>query len=688
MQLSFRKTEKNLEETEVVELDEELVRLRNENGTLLERLTRLSSQLESCGRCQMSTIENELQVLRTEKASIQDKLLSTECEVSTLKNDLEAATCALLDQLEAQVCRLKYSGTKNDHGVFIEEVSTGSIDKDASSIDNFGVPIDSLENELISMEIFHEDEWALYGGTLLEQSNEITWLSSGSGEVGADALKVAKKRTLESSTLGTKLASSFDVRKGFSGIEDFVQSTQKRTLLLEVENVHYKKQLVKLENVWSKVKQVEYDGLVQSLRIELQNMERHFADSVVASGDALFHVRRRFLLFAIEKRGWLLEKTWYEDSLRHAHEDIERLKRNETEISTALSERDHDISVLDAKVASLEIQRNDLSFEVGEMASCMHDLAVEKEEITASFLLALQKLHALHIEKSSLSRHFADTRGEIGSMEIESHEKIRKNDALERSSQAQQTDISLRKSLLKNLFKANVNVVILQQTNECQRIQHQKDKEQMLLKMARMSMSSGEIHKENSALRRKLLTAGNAKARCKADNAPLSRREIEREQQLAASRLDVAKLQTSQIELQELLEQSTVNMQVACIQVAFLKEAIEELERKAIPHMVCTVYPENVDFEAVFASESYRPNDFQLASLQLTERVLARRIVPMKILSLRHWHSFAVAKCLLHESRRKSFAVTKELMQAQIKIGTLIASRKAFEEVDGAPMIR
>ena len=652
----LKKTENPLDKTKVVELDEELIldeeiiRLRNENTTLLESVQRLSLKLASCECCQMNTIKNEFQVLRTEKANIQGRLDFTECELSTAKKDLEVATSALLDQLEAQVCRnssfkIMYSGIKSDHAVIIEEGSTSCIAKEAPWIEQLEVPsvyIDSLENELISMDVFRKDELALYGGAVMDRSKQLERFSSGSGYVGADTLKMAQKRPLESSTLGTgtKRASSFDIRKRYSCIEDFVQSTLKRTILLEIENINYKKRLA--EKALSTMKQVEVerDGLVQSLRVKLNNMERQLADSVVASGDALFHATRRLLLFGIEKRGWSLEKTCYEDSLLHAHEEIERLKRNETSMSTALSERDRDEARLGGAISSLQLERDNLSFEVGEMASHIHELAVDHEEITATFMKALEKLQALRIENKSLSCQFGDARREIGCMEIELHEKVRRIDALERSSQAQQADISSRKTLLKNLFKTNVRTVILQRTCACQRIQHQRDKEQMLLKMARMSVFSGEIHKQNSVLRRKLLVAGHATAPCVAEATLRSSRERELEKQLAASHLDAVQLQS-----------------VACSD------------------------PCNGNFPGGFASESYRTKDFQVASVQLTERILARRVVPRKISTLRQWHSFAIAKRIHHESRRKHSAVTKQLIETQMKIWKLRSRVEKFTEV-------
>jgi anti-sigma28 factor (negative regulator of flagellin synthesis) len=674
-------------------LEEEMADLRNENRRLLDRQKSLSAQLEVCQCSQLSKLELELHVLKTEKQSIRARLHATESELSTLKRDLEFATTALLDQAEAQKC---YCSTLkpiylacNEHTSFEEDAMQRHACSTNVSLDDrrrnpapFGDIIGILGDELITMEISHKDELFLSQDTARDQMRQINRVESDLGIVAVDAVMEARSDPLSYYIFGRAKTKSMctDFGKCFSRIEDRLLGTQKRAILLEIENVCYKKQLVLAEKLLIIMKKMEKerDGLklqLLSLRTELKDMERHRDESFCLSGQALLRTQRHMLHFDIEKRGWTMEKTRLEDGLFHASRNIERLIWSQTKITRKLAESERDMEEMRGKIVSLETERELLVSELGEMALGIQDLAAGKEEIVLAFLKSLEKLEALQTEKDLLSNHCIHSRIETGKIELELHEKVRKIDILETATESllreQRANIAPRISLLKDLYKANVGIVSLRQTCEFQRKEHQRDKEQLLLKMAKMSVCSGEFQKQNSGLRRELLALGTAKFRHDQDSLKQSRRERELVKQLVGCHLESMQLKRNQIESQEHLQQSKETMQAACIQVAFLKEAIDEGELNMSTHVPDLICQGEGGVQESRVSASYRKNDTQIASLQLTELVMSRTTIPLKMSSLRRWHSFAFAKRFHHKSSHTSTDLAEKLTEAQRKISRL-----------------
>jgi hypothetical protein len=671
------------------ELSEEIAQLRNDNARLHAINIKLNARLECCQCSQLSSTQQQLRALLAEKECVQQRLKATEAELKVSKDDLESATSALLDQAESQICRCccnsnTFSG-KDDLIPYEDGLGGGHTRQtvvDALSLkdynSNFGRfhdIIETLREELIAVEVFHDDELKLFEHAAKDQLGRVSMLTNENGlEVSPHSFSLATETKPP-----TILFAQFN--NDVSNLDHLFLKAQRQAFLLEIERNGCKKHLATSEKIWSEqMKQIEEDrdGLkneLLSLRSDLKDMEQRLGESIARSEQALFHSRRRSLLFDVEKRGWTFDKNRIQGALRDSIEAFDCLRRSHAAMSCELSKRDRDRAESCRKITLLENQRDSLLSQVHELTLGKQELAAGNDEISLCFFKSLEKLEALQTEYISLSNHLTKARADIGKRELKLHEQARKIDMLETANDSlirtQGANIVPSASPLNNAYEGNDEIFMLRQTCESLRSAHQRDKQQMLLNMAKMSVRSGEFQKQNAALRNEILVMSKAKSH--AEDEVKKRSSLERElvKRLIRTHLETVKLQRHRLESQELLEQSKETMQSVCIEVAFLKETIDELTRNPTNNEAYRVCPGDEGFWRTRFSETRRTSDARMASLQLTERVLAGRSLPLKMTSLRRWHSFAFAKRVHDERTRKSNDLAEKLIETQRKIWKL-----------------
>jgi len=649
---------------------------RSEIDRTVAQLDEINSHVDTqkklFGRIQFSEFEQDVHDLRIENERLQAKLSSCESELAASKHALESATTTLLEQVEAQTHHYSptnYANTENGFATaFVENIQHPQdylphtndlfvVDWRSHSLSiNNGIHF--WGDDLLSLELFHQDVLSLFLEPINRQSNELEAVGC-EPEAVDDIHSHAGILPQYTGSLGKSMDGeiSINVVARCALPEDICRNREKGAVLPEIENFVSKLEVVTSGKLSfpSKTFDQGFGGLkIQTLSSCTENQEVKPAFIVLER----YWPQRRRLLLDIEKRMWASDNTVLKTSLQDAYSDVARLQVAESRMTALLAERDCDMEKLCSDISSLEIERDECLSLVGDMTLQIQGLSADKEEIENAFLKAIQKLDTLRNENKLLMVRSSKALAETRKLELELHDKSRMVNVLETSLETQRAAHERRDLLLKNLFAANAEIVSLRQHCEYQEKEQQQEKDQMLLKMAKMTMCSGEIQRRNSSLRRQLL----AKSRDEEEAMNKLCLELDCVRQSVSSDFDVEALNRNRLELQELLERAQAELQSANIEIALLKEALVGARTDV------TSENRKCDLRETILPKPHHVDDVHIASLQLTERILERRTIPLTASALRKWHAFACTKRFHRQSIRTSTVLATRLIETRRKI--------------------